>query len=45
MDIVVFIALAGLLLCGVGTLLTWALSALCRLLAALVSSPTDRPSA
>ncbi|HFF3760137.1 TPA: hypothetical protein ACGCNR_002131 [Stenotrophomonas maltophilia] len=44
MDILIFIAVAGLLLCAVGALLIWAFSALCRLLAAFVSEPSDTPA-
>lgn len=44
MATLIAIAVALLLLASVGGLLVWALSALCRLLAALVSSPTDTPS-
>ncbi|HEL5307568.1 hypothetical protein [Stenotrophomonas maltophilia] len=41
MDTLIFLALAAFLLCAVGALLVWAVSAGCRFLAALVADPTD----
>ncbi|MBH1620189.1 hypothetical protein I5U23_19915 [Stenotrophomonas maltophilia] len=41
MDTLIFLAFAAFLLCAVGALLVWAVSAACRFLAALVADPTD----